>query len=513
VDHVRQQPQDLGLPAGPAAEHASDRGAAGHGQRGAGQPGRDQLAAFVGREQFFAGLRAYFAEHAWGNTELADLLGALERSSGRDLAGWSHAWLESAGPNTLAPQFELDDAGAYASFAVRQSPSQHGGALRPHRIAIGLYAFDAPGGALRRVRRIEVDVDGPLTAVPELAGTAQPDLVLLNDDDLTYALLRFDPRSLATLTGSLGALEDSLARAVCWTSLADMVEQAELALPVFMQAAVSAMASETSLPVLRNLHEFIAYAVHHLSDAQEAAQLRAALADAARELLEDAQPGSDHQLTWAQLFARSATTEAQLDLLAGLFDGGRAVPGLEVDTDLRWTMLQRLAATDRAGDAAIDAELQRDPTDAGRKEADAARAAIPDAAHKESAWRMLTEGADLDVHTIRKVALAFSAPEHSELVAPYAERYFTEMPQIWHERSPFVRSALADRLFPTAAAAGPQLPARADALLAEHGDEPALARALIEGRDLAERALRCRRPAGVSAPAWAHTPAPDRAGA
>ncbi|HEX6872986.1 MAG TPA: aminopeptidase N, partial [Micromonosporaceae bacterium] len=167
-----------------------------------------QLVAWVGTEAFFAGVRAYFDRHAWDSARLADLLAALTEASGRDLARWSRQWLTTAGPNTLRPEFTVTEAGRFASFAVRQeAPAEHP-TLRSHRIAIGLYRRD--GGRLVRARRVELDLSGARTEVPELVGEARPDLVLLNDDDLTYALIRLDPHSMATLARSIADIAESL---------------------------------------------------------------------------------------------------------------------------------------------------------------------------------------------------------------------------------------------------------------------------------------------------------------
>jgi len=52
-----------------------------------------QLVAYVGRPAFMAGIRAYLTEHAWGNATLADLLAALEASSGVSwLTGRRRGW-------------------------------------------------------------------------------------------------------------------------------------------------------------------------------------------------------------------------------------------------------------------------------------------------------------------------------------------------------------------------------------------------------------------------------------
>jgi aminopeptidase N len=137
------------------------------------------LAAWVGRDDFLAGIRQYFRTFAWGNTTLADLLGKLEETSGRDLKAWSAEWLETAGVNTLRPEIETDDDGLFTSFTIVQSAPAAWPTLRSHRLAIGLY--DRTDAGLVRRDRIELDVIGARTEVPQLVGIAQPDLVLVND--------------------------------------------------------------------------------------------------------------------------------------------------------------------------------------------------------------------------------------------------------------------------------------------------------------------------------------------
>jgi len=448
-----------------------------------------QLVAYVGRANFFDGIHGYLAEHGWANATLADLLHALEASSGRSLAGWSRAWLETAGPNTLRSEFEVDGDGTFTSFAVLQeAPRQHP-TLRPHHIAIGLY--ERAGGALTRSARVEVDVAGARTAVPELVGVPQPDLILLNDDDLGYALVRFDPRSLATLTESMGEFTDSLARAVCWSAAIDMVQEAELSMPAFVRLLVGGMGQELSVSVLQTLHLLAARLFVTMADPQWVPEGKQQLATAAEPLLRSAEPGSDHQLAWAQLLARNAVTPGQLDLLAGLLDGSAEIPGLAVDTELRWSLLKRLAVTGRAGDAEIDAELERDATDAGQRHAASCRAAIPDDGHKAAAWALLAESGDLSVEAAQEVANGFTQPEHASLLAPYAERYLEILPAIWSSRGEHMRMVLGQLLFPFPAAS-PELVERIDAFLAAEERDPGLVRILIEHRDTVERALRSR---------------------
>ncbi len=483
-----------------------------------------QLVARIGRDSFFGGVRGYFAAHAWANATLADWLAALEASSGTSLTDWAKAWLQTAGPSILSAEFTVDDSGAFAGFAVRQdgpvpdapaddapaddapaddapaddalagnAPAGNAPAddpaSRPHRLAIGLYSR-TENGVLARTGQVRADVAGPRTEIPALAGLPQPDLVLLNDEDLTYAILRFDARSLRTLRTSIGELEDPLARAVCWTSVADMVRQAELSVPEFVAMVASALPSEPSAAAAQNLLAAARDILHTLASPASLEAGRRQLAASAIALLRAAEPGSDLQLVWAELLTWTATARDELHLVAGLLNGSTVPPGLDTGSELRWALLQRLAATGRVKDGAIDAELARDNTDAGARNAAACRAAIGDARHKAAAWQLLTDPAGLAVDLLLAVAAAFYEPAQAELLAPYTERYFEVLPQLWEASGGHLRVARSRALFPVTAAS-PALIDRIDAFLAA-GRDPGLARVLIEQRDIVRRAVRSR---------------------
>jgi aminopeptidase N len=457
-----------------------------------------QLLALLGRPAFENGIRSYLAEHAWGNATLADLLAALEQSAGASLGSWSRAWLQTAGPNTLRPGFEVGSDGAFTSFAVLQeAPAEHP-ALRPHHLAVGLYSRTGgdgqgdcrDGGRLALVQRLEVGIEGARTELPQLAGVRQPDLILLNDGDLDYAVVRFDPRSLRTLTEAIGGLGDPLARAVCWSAAIDMLREAELPLPVFVRMLANAMDREGSVAVLQALLSVTDQSMTLAGDPAWVPEGKAELATAGTRLLHAAEPGSDHQLAWAQLLSWTAATPDQLDLIAGLLDRTVEVPGLAVDAELRWAILRRLAVTGRAGDAEIRNELRRDPTDAGTRHAAGCHAAIPDAGHKAAAWHQLAETGELGALGVVECARGFIQAEHADLLVPYKERYFDALPGIWATRGEHIRAVLGRVLFPYPAAS-PDLLGRIDAFLAAPRD-PGLARVLTETRDIVERALRSR---------------------
>ncbi|MEU8823293.1 aminopeptidase N [Streptomyces sp. NPDC048636] len=464
-----------------------------------------QLVAYVGMDEFFTGVQAYFKRHAYGNTRLSDLLGALEETSGRDLKTWSKRWLETAGINVLRPEITTDATGTITSFAVRQEapalpPGATGavsddaaaprGTLRPHRIAIGLYDLDATG-KLVRSERIELDVDGELTEVEQLIGAKRPAVILLNDDDLSYAKVRLDPDSLAVVTEHLGDFEASLPRALCWASAWDMTRDGELATRDYLSLVLSGIAKESDIGVVQSLQRQVKLALELYAAPDWRPAGLTAWTEATLDHLRAAAPGSDHQLAWARAFAATARTDAQLDLVAGLLDGTETIEGLAVDTELRWTLLERLAATGRADEAAITAELERDRTSAGERHATAARAARPTPEAKAEAWASVVESDNLPNAVQEAVIGGFVQTDQREVLAPYTEKYFTAVKDIWNSRSHEMAQQIAVGLYPALQVSRATLDAT-DAWLASADPSPALRRLVTESRAGVERALKAQ---------------------
>jgi aminopeptidase N len=447
-----------------------------------------QLVAWVGADAFRTGLQAYFPDHEWANATLTDFLAALERTSGRDLGAWSKEWLETAGVNTLRAVFELGADGAYRSFAiVQEAPPDHP-TLRSHRVAVGLYR-DGDGGIVRE-HQLELDVVGPRTEVPELAGRAQPDLLLLNDDDLTYAKIRLDDRSLAALAAHLGRVVDPLARTLCWAAAWDMLRDAELPTRRFVELVRNHAAGEEDDSVLARLLNQAVAAVDLYGDPSNRASARAALAGDARAALDAAEPGSDRQLIWARHWLTTIDDPEGLARARALLDEEEEVPGLAVDTELRWSLVGTLAShgADGGGDL-IEAELQRDPTDIGQRRAATRRASRPTAEAKADAWARLHSG-ELSVAFIRAIAGGFADFGQEELVRPYLDPYFAELAELWETRHREEALSLIEGLFP-ATLVDEATVAAVDQALAGDLAGP-VRRILLEGKDRLERALRAR---------------------
>ncbi|HUR14513.1 MAG TPA: aminopeptidase N [Mycobacteriales bacterium] len=448
-----------------------------------------QLVAWVGQDAFMAGLRAYFQAHEYGNTVLADLLTQLETASGRDLSAWSSEWLETAGCNTLRASFDTGPDGAFTSFSVLQeAPADHP-TLRSHRVAIGLY--DLVDGKLVRTHREELDVVGAKTEVPGLIGRPQPALVLVNDDDLTFAKIRLDERSLATLVAHVGDFADALPRALCWAAAWDMTRDAEMPARDYVALVQRGIGGETDIGVVQSLLRQAQSALILFADPDWAPVGRVALATSAHTAVAEAEPGSDLQLAWVRALASLATTDEHLAFLQGLLAGTTDLPGLSVDAELRWHLLTRLVVVGKAGLDAIEAEVTQDPTAAGQRHAAACRAARPVMEAKALAWHDLVETDELPNAVLAAVLSGFAPAEQAELVSPYVERYFASLTGIWSGRTAEIAQNLVVGLYPTIQVS-PVVVESTDRYLADNEVPPALRRLLLEGRDGVLRALRAR---------------------
>jgi len=428
-----------------------------------------QLMAYVGRDAFFAGVRAYLDRHAWGNTTLADLLTALEQSSGRELRAWSDAWLGTTGVSTLRPVWHGD-----ALAVVQESPT-------PRIARIGVGRWDLVDGVLRRRDLTEVDVGAGTTPVP-LSGP-RPSLLLLNDGDLAFVKIRFDERSAQTLVRHLHTIDDDLSRALCWGALWDSTRDAELPAWAYVEAVLAGAAVEDDAEQVQTLlaHATTA-ATRYLPEASRP-EFRSRLADSWWASAEAAKPGSDLQLVYVKAFLGVADDDRIDGLLAE-----RIPAGLVVDAELRWLVLRRLAALGRADVARLDAEVREDATAAGERQHAAALAARPLAAAKEQAFAVLTEQAELSNDLARAVATGFWQHGQEELLRPWAVRYFAALQGIWASRGPAVALQITHLLYPRLDE--PETLALTDAFLADSDVPPGCRRTVIERRDDVARALR-----------------------
>jgi aminopeptidase N len=449
-----------------------------------------QLVAHVGRDNFIAGLRTYFAKHAYKNTELSDLITELEATSGKDLTAWVATWLRTAGVNTLRPVVTLD-GDKYASVSVKQEvPPMPVGSkeLRPHHLFIGL--FDLHDGTLVRRESIEVDINVELTEIKEFAGKKAADLLLINDHDQSYAKLRFDERSVETMKSYEGKLDDSLARGLIWASLWDSTRDGELSASDYIKIALNTLKGETDISMITATFMQIDTAIWAYVAPQNRDAMRLAVANAAEAFLDKAKPGSDHQLQYARAFTNNAVTPAQFDRLKAMLDG--AIDGLTIDADLRWYIFLCGVKRGIYGPTEIAAEADRDKTAHGKQYVAFAHAAIPSVAAKAAAFKSVTtDDLSNSIHSYK--CRGFNESIHGDLLEGFVDEYFDAILKVWATKGFEIAETTATLTFPTWAISDETVK-KAQHWLDVTGKDAshALRRTVAEGRDAMTRALKAR---------------------
>jgi aminopeptidase N len=443
-----------------------------------------QLVAWLGPEEFLAGINEHFARHRFGNASLADFIDSLSSATARDVPAWADAWLRTTGPETLVPA-------AYPAPSGWRLEVNHTGG-RPHRVGVGLYDRDAadPGRLVLR-ERITMDIAATAVSARREFGGPRPDVVLLNDGDLTYTKVRFDDRSWETLTETLGGLPDPLSRAVAWNAARDLVRDARIAPLDYLALAERHLPGESDFAVVEAVLTFsrTVLADRFLSPAQRAGALPR-LAAVCRALL-----AGGHDET------RLAATRTLIDCAAGAEPGAQlrqwyergAVPGgAAADGELRWRMLLRLAVLGLAGPKDIDAELGRDPSAKGREGAARCRAALPDPAAKRAAYASLLHDDSLSTYVFTATAQGFWQPEQEEVLREYTAPFFADAVRLAARRGTAIAEALGRHGFPSAVTPDVLALGRGTLAATDPAPTPALARALTDRLDDLERALRVR---------------------
>ncbi|MBO0868812.1 MAG: aminopeptidase N [Micromonosporaceae bacterium] len=453
-----------------------------------------QLVAYVGEAAFLAGLREYFAKHAWGNATFDDLLAAAEAASGTPLRKFAAQWLETAQVNTLRPEVATAADGTYESVAVRQeAPAEHP-TLRTHRIAVGLY--DLRDGGMHRRERLEIEIAGELTEIPALRGAPVADALLLNDDDLSYAKLRLDERSLSTVMEHIGGFESSLTRALVWAATWDMVRDAEWASGSYFNLALAGLPVEHDVNLVTSILRQVTGALTHYADPERAPDRWAQLAGHAYDAVRGrggVPAGSGLQLAWARSFASAAAPAAvaedkYLGIVREWLAGSEIPAGLSIDTELRWRLLQSLVAGGAAGEPEIQAELERDRTAGGERQAAVATGLIATPEAKAETWRRLTSPQPLPNWLQRALLSGFQHPAQTALTQPYVRAYFDVVEQVWATRDSEPAQEFVELGYPSLQVSEATLAATDEWLAAPDRPGP-LRRLVAEGRDGVVRAL------------------------
>ncbi|WP_406860319.1 aminopeptidase N [Streptomyces sp. HUAS MG47] len=438
-----------------------------------------QLVAWLGEKDFLAGINTHFQRHRFGNATLADFIDNLASATDRDVHGWAEQWLRTTGVDKLTPR--ITGEGQHLRLAVDRDGS------RPHRIAVEIYDRDASAALVLRERR---ELDVPQQEPAELTGP-HPALVLLNGEDLTYAKVRFDETSLETVLRSLSRIPNALTRAVVWNALRDMVRDGELEPVAYLETALAHLPEETELAVVQGVLGFArTYVADRYVTAEDRPAALGTIHAIARDLLRRTEDGDSPglRLTAVRTLIDSATTP---DKIASWLDEGTVHGGPELDPELRWRILARLAVLGATDEAAVEAELARDPSASGQEGAARCRASLPTAEAKEAAWASMFTSDDLSNYLFTATAHGFWQPEQSDLTAEYVTRFYEDAPALAGRRGPAIAEAAGRYAFPAFAIDADSL-AKGEASLTDPTLTPALHRKLVDQLDDLARALKVR---------------------
>jgi aminopeptidase N len=442
-----------------------------------------QLVAWMGRKDFLAGINEHFARHRFGNAGLADFIDSLSSATDRDVPAWADAWLRTDGVDTLTP------SASPAPGGWRLEVGHTGG--RPHRIGVGLYdrAVAEPGRLVLR-DRITLDITATSAVERRELDGPRPDLILLNDGDLSYVKVRYDEHSWETVTASLDHVPDPLSRAVAWNAARDLVRDARVAPADHLALVCRHLPAESDPAIVEGVLTFARTVV---ADRFLAPELRpgalAGLAGTGRALLAAGQQGT--RLAATRAIVDAAISERDAATLRGWYEQG-AIPGApEIDPELRWRLLLRLSVLGAATPADIDAELARDPSATGREGAARCRAAQPDAGAKAAAWESLFHDDSLSNYLFAATAQGFWQPEQAELTAEYVPLFYPDAVAVAARRGPAIADGIARHAFPTTVVTAESLEL-GRTTLADPTLTPAIRRALADRLDDLTRALRIR---------------------
>ncbi|MET9525259.1 aminopeptidase N [Streptomyces coeruleorubidus] len=439
-----------------------------------------QLVAWLGEKDFLAGINTHFTRHRFGNATLADFIDSLADATERDVHAWADAWLRTTGVDTLTPHLAPGENGTCALTVDRTGS-------RPHRIAAGLYDRDLGDDGRHLVLRERLHLDLPQTGAHPIG--KRPALLLLNDGDLSYAKVRFDPESFETVGKDLSGLPEPLTRAVVWNALRDAVRDGELAPAAYLETARAHLPLETDLAIVQGV---LAFASTYITDRyltpEERPAALATLSELCRDLIRRTEDGDNPGLRLIAVRHR-IDVAAHPDTIAAWLADGTVPGGPELDPELRWRVLGRLAVLGATDEAAIAAELDRDPSATGQEGAARCRAALPDPEAKARAWEAMFGSDELSNYLFTATAQGFWQPEQADLVRAYVPRYYTDAVDVAARRGPAIAEAAGRWAFP-AHAVDPENLRLGEECLRDAAPIPALRRKLADQLDDLARALR-----------------------
>ncbi|MDR3128139.1 MAG: aminopeptidase N [Bifidobacteriaceae bacterium] len=449
-----------------------------------------QLVAYVGLKEFFNGVQSYLTNHAYSNATLSDLIAEIEDKSGKNLRSWSLSWLERAGINTIKPEIHQSN-NKITKFILHQTATRSHPTLRPHRLRLGFY--NRVDNKIIRTEYIDVDIDGPLTHIYEIDGKNMPDLLIINDDDLTYSKIRFDKKSFTTIKNDLKKVDDPMARAVIITTFWDMLRDSELSAQEFIDTILPILSVENSHSIISRTLSFIGSAIDFYISRDIKDNYNRKYLDFLLQIALSAKPNSSEQLQLISTFAARAISKKDGEILRQILQNELVLKGLKIDQDLRWKLLIGQIRCGVATKSDINNELKTDPTAKGELLATFAESAIPSQKHKDNIFQQIIQANQLSNYTLTYKISGFLDVPKPSLLEKYVDKYYNSISQIWDKKDFTTASTIITGLYPSILA-NEKLLASGKAWLKQNTNKPdALKRLVKENIDSTARALKVQK--------------------
>jgi aminopeptidase N len=429
-----------------------------------------QLNTTLGDKVFLAGVVDHLERNRFGNATMHDLLASWERAGAGDLRNFTDSWLRTAGVDAISWDREAG--------VLRRTPPAGNAANRTHTVRVA----SAPRGT----------ADWTLESVT-FAGDATPwqpssDVaVVLDPYEDSWALTGPDQSTLEALVDLLPATTDSRLRAGIWNAVRTAFHNAAADPDDVLRLVEASIPHESDDDGIESVLVWALTDVLAVVDDPE--QARARVHEACRLRTETAEPGSTVQLAAFQGLVGSA---ADADLLRTWREAAGLPSGLDLDEDLTWRILGRLAALGEMDRAGLDAALAEAATARARVAHARAVASRPTADAKEWAWARFTGDEEVPNYELEASASGMWRRGQEELTAPYVDRYFAELPATAQRFSGWVLADLAQWYFPLTSLDDQTL-ARAEELAARPDLDLSQRRRVADMVDLLGRRLTIRR--------------------
>jgi aminopeptidase N len=391
-----------------------------------------QAEFFLGADKFQQAIRAFLKEHAFGNAEWADLVRALERSSGRKLDEWAAAWVKRRGLADVRASWSVNRAGRINHLTLTQTDVLHEGGAWPIRVKL-LLAHEA---SAPETLDVTLETNGE-TSVKDAIGKRRPSFVFTNYEDYGYGRFLLDEKSREYVLSNLGTVRDDFLRTLLWGSLWDSVREAELAPSAYLELALKLIPQERDEVTAQGVLARVQTAYNRYLSSNERKSLAPRLEQMLKLRMLSAE-SAGLRITSFRAFQSIAITDAARETLKEILRGELKIPGMQLRSRDRFDIITALLTRDdRDAPALLEAQSKADTTDDGRRYAYAAAAAAGDAATKKKYFDAFTTDPKLPESWIEASMGSFNSIQQAELTLPYLDAALRELPRLKRTRKIF----------------------------------------------------------------------------